>query len=259
MEAAIETAVMNAADIHFVKHSERASADYVSHRSGKGRPSRLALGAFPGSFNPVTTAHVELIRRAGQQFSLDEIVLLAGPSNADKSRYECDLEDRLRMLMLALEEVPKTSIAVCKPAFFVDMIDGLHAAYSAYSSGIEVHFIMGKDTLMRILDPDGRYLDRYRKRFATAPEALDYLLTMSRLIVAERAYPDSSSTEQSSEEQPQKQTERIVSLDFPLDLAEQSATQVREALRTGRDISGLVPPRVETYIRQHSLYLPSSL
>jgi nicotinate-nucleotide adenylyltransferase len=255
-------------DIHFIKRTGPASLDDSARACsrlagdasaglmGIHRGSPLTLGAFPGSFNPITTAHIELIRRASEQFSLDEVVLLAGTANADKRQYECDLQDRLQMLTLALEDVPNTSIGICRPVFFVDMIESLR---DVYSPDTEIHFIMGKDTLERLLDPGGKYLDRYRRDFATASEAVDYLLSTSRLIVADRAYRDSKSVEQSlgerlAEALVRGHAERVLTLDFPLELAERSATQVREAIRAGAPIRGLVPPRVEAYIRQRGLY-----
>src|SRR4026207_738355 len=72
----------------------------------------LRLGVFASSFNPLTIAHVELMKLAAEAFSLDEILALAGNSNADKMNYECPLEDRLAMLELALAEYPRISIGV---------------------------------------------------------------------------------------------------------------------------------------------------
>jgi nicotinate-nucleotide adenylyltransferase len=37
-----------------------------------------------------------------------------------------------------------------------------------------------------------------------------------------------------------------------------SSTIIRERLRRGESLSGLVPPLVETHIRQHHLYPPSA-
>jgi nicotinate-nucleotide adenylyltransferase len=39
---------------------------------------------------------------------------------------------------------------------------------------------------------------------------------------------------------------------------EVSSTQIRERVRRGGPLAGLVPPLVETHIRQHHLYLPAS-
>src|SRR5258708_7520729 len=36
------------------------------------------IGVFASSFNPVTIAHAELVRRAAVEFSLDEMLALAG-------------------------------------------------------------------------------------------------------------------------------------------------------------------------------------
>src|SRR5688500_17424807 len=70
------------------------------------------LGIFASSFNPTTTAHVELMRRAAGEFLLDETLALAGQANADKSEYECSLEDRLRMLALTFAGERRVSIGV---------------------------------------------------------------------------------------------------------------------------------------------------
>src|SRR5262249_28968227 len=85
----------------------------------------LRLGIFASSFNPPTIAHVELIRRAAEAFSLDQIIALASRANADKLAYECSLEDRLTMLILALADQQCVSIGLSSHAFYVDIIDAI--------------------------------------------------------------------------------------------------------------------------------------
>src|SRR5262245_19342713 len=138
---------------------------------------------FASSFNPITNAHLELMRRAATQFSLDATVALAAVGNADKRGYECSLADRLMMVQLALGAEEQTAIALSSHAFFVDMIDALAAHYGQASA---LHFTLGFDTFVRLLDADDRYTSHYHRAFNDRTEALAYLLTHCRLIVAGR-------------------------------------------------------------------------
>ncbi|HUK91237.1 MAG TPA: nicotinate-nicotinamide nucleotide adenylyltransferase [Blastocatellia bacterium] len=264
-------------EIYFVTRAEPRVTIGENAAEGKSadpsHPSRR-LGIFSGSFNPVTTAHVELVRAASRQFRLDEILALVGTSNADKRRYEAPLEDRLQMLILALtaesalelpgEEhsqmdersspnlnCPAISIGICTTAFFVDMAD---AVLSVYPSGTDLYFVMGVDTFVRVLDSEGKYLEKYQRRFSTARLALEYLLSKARLIVAERVYPGCQGARQMLLHHTQVWADRILFMNFPLDLSEQSATKVREAIRQGCSIDGLVPAVVAEYIRVQKLY-----
>ena len=210
------------------------------------------LGVFASSFNPPTVAHVELMSRATEAFSLDEILALAGNSNADKLEYESALEDRLAMLTLTFADQPRTSIALSSRAFYVDMIDALERVYPQET---DLHFIVGFDTFERVLDTENRYTARYHRKFSGRVEALEYLFARSSFIVAGRAGAGLDSVRLLVEREPALPPERILYLDFPADLGELSATEVRNRRRAGRPIAGLVPVEVERYIEQYRLYL----
>jgi nicotinate (nicotinamide) nucleotide adenylyltransferase len=209
------------------------------------------LGVFASSFNPPTIAHVELIQRAAEAFSLDEILALAGKTNADKLEYECSLEDRLAMLTLTFAAEPRVSIGLSSHAFYVDMIDALERAHSAET---DLHFIVGFDTFERVLDREDRYTKRYHQGFSDRLEALDYVFARSSFIVAGRAGAGLHSVRLLVEREPAVPPDRVLYLDFPADLGELSATEVRKRRRTGRPINGLVPATVEEYIQEHGLY-----
>jgi nicotinate (nicotinamide) nucleotide adenylyltransferase len=209
------------------------------------------LGVFASSFNPPTIAHVELIRRAAQRFALDQTIVLAGQANADKVDYECSLEYRIEMVRLAFTDDNHASIGVSSHAFFVDMVDALKRLYSP---GTDLHFIVGFDTFERVLDPQNRYTTRYYRRFKDRVEALEYLFAHSRFIIAGRAGARSDSVRLLTVREPALPSERISYLDFPTDLGELSATEVRDRRRSGRSITGLVPELVERYILDHDLY-----
>jgi nicotinamide-nucleotide adenylyltransferase len=210
------------------------------------------LGVFASSFNPPTVAHVELMNRAAEAFSLGEILALAGSANADKVDYECALENRLAMLMLAFADQPRTSIGLSSRAFYVDMIEALERVYPRET---DLHFIVGFDTFERVLDPENRYTARYHQKFSDRVEALESLFARSSFIVAGRAGDVLDSVRLLVEREPVLPSERILYLDFPADLGELSATEVRNRRRAGRPIAGLVPTRVERYVEQHRLYV----
>jgi nicotinate (nicotinamide) nucleotide adenylyltransferase len=209
------------------------------------------LGVFASSFNPPTLAHVELIRRASEAFSLDETIALASESNADKLSYECSLEDRIAMMKLAFVDVARTSIGLSSHAFYVDMVDALGRVYEPRT---DLHFIVGFDTFERVLDPHERYTAKYFRSFNNRADALQYLLGRSRLIVASRAGADYAHLRALVEREQTEHSDRILYLDFPSDLGDRSATEVRSRVRAGQSITGLVPPAVEAYIYERGLY-----
>jgi nicotinate (nicotinamide) nucleotide adenylyltransferase len=209
------------------------------------------LAVFASSFNPVTIAHVELIHRAAEQFSLDETLALAGVTNADKREYECSLEDRLTMLQLAFADDPRVSIGLSSHAFYVDMIEALDRVCAP---GTDLHFVVGFDTFERVLDRDDRYTRRYHRSFSDRAEALQHLFSRSRLIVAARAGGGLGELRALIEREAAEIGERILILDFPSELGNRSATEVRTRVAKGLPIAGLVPESVERYISKRELY-----
>jgi len=217
----------------------------------RAEPTGSRLGVFASSFNPPTIAHLELMNRAAEAFSLDEILALAGNANADKLDYECALENRLAMLMLAFADQPRTSIGLSSRAFYVDMIEALERVYPRET---DLHFIVGFDTFERVLDLEGRYTERYYRRFNSRIEVLQHVFGHARLIVAGRSGAGLDSVTRLVEREPVLPPERVLYLDFPDDLGQLSATAVREDRRAGKPITGLVPPAIEEYIQKHGLY-----
>jgi len=217
----------------------------------RAEPTGSRLGVFASSFNPPTVAHVELMNRATEAFSLDEILALAGNANADKLDYECALEDRLAMLTLTFGDQPRTSIGLSSRGFYVDMIDALERVYPRET---DLHFIVGFDTFERVLDMEQQYTQKYYRRFNSRIEVLQHLGARARLIVAGRSGAGLDSVMLLVEREPVLPPERVLYLDFPADLGQLSATKVRENRRAGKPITGLVPPAVEEYIQKHGLY-----
>lgn len=217
----------------------------------RGATAGGRLGVFASSFNPPTIAHVELIRRARETFRLDETLALAGPTNADKTSYECSLEDRVAMMKLAFADEVRTSIGLSSHAFYVDMVAALGRIYPPQP---DLHFIVGFDTFERVLDPDDKYTGKYYEKFHGRLEALEYLFARSSFIVAARAGIGLESLRRLVAREAAVPRDRVLYLDFPPDLGELSATEVRTRSRVGESIEGLVPAAIERFITRHRTY-----
>ncbi|WP_122817073.1 pantetheine-phosphate adenylyltransferase [Nocardioides pantholopis] len=86
----------------------------------------------PGSFDPVTNGHVDIVRRAARLF--DEVVVAVG-TNVSKSRLFAP-EERLEMLTEAMADLPNVRIAgfqgliveFCRDIGAVAIVKGLRGA-----------------------------------------------------------------------------------------------------------------------------------
>ena len=61
----------------------------------------------PGSYDPVTLGHLDLIRRAAEQYDEVYAVIFVNP----EKQYTFSLDDRLRMLMLATDELDNVLVS----------------------------------------------------------------------------------------------------------------------------------------------------
>lgn len=76
----------------------------------------MILAVCPGSFDPITLGHVDVVRRAATMF--DEVVV--GVARNAAKRYLFDESERLELARAALADLPGVR---------VDVIDGLLASY----------------------------------------------------------------------------------------------------------------------------------
>ncbi|WP_347069196.1 pantetheine-phosphate adenylyltransferase [Flavobacterium sp. WV_118_3] len=79
---------------------------------------------FPGSFDPITLGHYDIINRALPLF--DEIVIAIGV-NAEK-KYMFSLEDRLKFITDAFQNEPKISV-VTYTGLTIDLCQKLNAQF----------------------------------------------------------------------------------------------------------------------------------
>ena len=146
----------------------------------------------PGSYDPVTSGHVEMIRRVAEREDEVYVVIFTNPNK----KYTFSLDDRVAMLMVALEE--------------------LDNVFVSYSLGYVVDYMREHD-ISKIVKGYRNEQDLLWER-----EQAEYNLKHgyeTELILCEDEYKHISST------------------------------LVRERIKNGESLDGIVPKSVESYIR----------
>ena len=219
--------------IEIVKQAER----------GIEAKKRGTLGVLPASFNPPTSAHQALIREAGAVVSFDEILLIVDQQAMDKEHLGAPFEDRLLMLLALFGDDPQISLGICNCGLFLDKLDALQ---KVYSQAAQTYFIVGYDTMVRVLDPT-YYADREK--------ALRSLFGQARFLVANRErYAERDLQELFGLEENRPFAAQVLPITLPPALTRVSSSQVRQYLAEGKSVAGLVPPLLEEFLRRQGFY-----
>ncbi len=197
----------------------------------------MRLGVLGGTFDPVHRGHLALAGAARDELRLEQVLFVPAGQPWRKSGQEIGAnDDRLAMLRLALEGDASFQIATLElersgPSYTADTLE----ARAAPRRGDEMYFIVGQDALADL--PNW-----------VRPERI---LELARLAVARRPEVSAEALEEAQRRVPALR-ERVVWLKMPP--VEVSATEIRERVRRGQPIRGLVAAAVERYIQQHGLY-----
>ena len=72
----------------------------------------MKSAVYPGSFDPVTNGHIDIIRRAAEMY--DELTICVMENRAKKSLFT--VEERIHMLELVTKDIPnsRTSSTSCR-------------------------------------------------------------------------------------------------------------------------------------------------
>ncbi|MGI9322571.1 MAG: nicotinate-nucleotide adenylyltransferase [Pseudomonadales bacterium] len=214
----------------------------------KKKPQALAI--FGGTFDPVHLGHLACAKAIADLNKDISVLLVPDRQPPHRAEPTATPEDRLAMLKLAVADLPRIHID-CRelqrpgPSYSCDTLKSFRKEYGA---AMPLLFVMG--------------LDAYK----TLPEWHDWqtLTDLAHLLVLARPGEDVNlSTALSDWQEPKLASEITGLLKTPAGqichqrLAEVpvSATQARQAYRTGTDATGLTSPEVDTYIRQQGLYL----
>ena len=186
------------------------------------------LGVFGGTFDPVHVGHVVVATEVRAQLGLDRVMLVvAGDPWQKRGRVVASAADRFALATTAVEdldgiEASAIEIERGEASVTADTLEALSAP------GRELYLVLGADAVANM--PTWRRLDETRH--------------LATIVVVQRAGDVHS--------EPPGPGWRVERVSIPrLDI---SSTDLRERLRQGRPIDGLVPPDVVHEIHQRGIY-----
>ncbi len=189
-----------------------------------GRPARLA--AFPGSFNPVTVAHIALAEASLDV--VDEVVFVLPRAFPHKSYAGASFDQRIEMLVAAAAGRPGISVAACRGGLFAEIAGELRREYG---ESVPVSVLCGRDAAERAAGWDyGR------------PDAFHQMLHDFDLLVAGRGGAYSP---------PAGFRGRVRLIEIPREMETVSATDARARIARGEPWESLVPDPARHLARRY--------
>lgn len=191
-------------------------------------PRARRIGVYGGTFDPIHNGHLHAVEQVQQAFALDTVLFVPTGQSWQKDHVSAS-DDRLAMVELAVSghpscEVSRVDVDRSGPTYTVHTLAELAEQYPED----ELFFILGNDAYAGI--------DSW-KDASRLPE-LAQLVVMVRADRAEGGvFPA----------KPRVNLMELAALPI-------SATDIRQRVRDGESIAGLVPEAVERYIYEHHLY-----
>ena len=91
----------------------------------------------PGSYDPVTLGHLDVIRRAAEQYDEVYAVIFVNPEKS----YTFSLEDRIRMLILATDELDNVIVSYSNGLVIDYMREhGIEKIVKGYRNGADLEY-----------------------------------------------------------------------------------------------------------------------
>ena len=199
----------------------------------------LRVGIYGGTFAPVHNGHVAAAKAFMEQMKLDYLFII--PTYIPPHKAVDSSDDplyRLKMCELAFADtdgvvISDTEIARGGVSYTYDTLRELQRPDT------RLFLLCGTDMVLTF-DTWYRYEDIFKMCYPTYVRREDDPLLTARIVAKIGEYYEKHGV----------MFRRI--LTDPIKL---SSTDIRRAVKEGRDISGMVPPAVAEYIRENRLYL----
>ena len=198
----------------------------------------MNIGVMGGTFDPIHMGHLIVAEEVRTRINLAEIILVpAGQPWLNKTSPISAAEHRVEMIRLAIADKPYLKLSTIEidelPSNTVDTIAEFLAELSL---GDELFLIVSWDTLAGL----PKWWEPWR------------LIEMCRLVAVPRpGYPRPKL--KSLEASIPGISQRVMLMDGPeIDI---SASNIRDRLAKGLSVHHLVPEPVNTYIKEHRLYV----
>lgn len=197
------------------------------------------IGILGGTFDPIHYGHIGLAEDAREQAELEKVLLI--PAKLQPFKLDKQITDgshRLAMVELAVKDRP--GLVACDYELKQQQISytykTLRAIAKQEGQEARLYFITGTDAFLKI---------------ATWKQAQEMLTRYSFVVGSRPGYRESELAQCIGELKSVYNTDIVKIENRRRNI---SATEIREKLEKGKDLSGLVPELVERYITVNGLY-----
>ncbi len=198
----------------------------------------MKIGLFGGTFDPIHRGHLVVAEDARVKLGLDKMVFIpAGHPWLKSDRVIAAGDHRLEMVRLAVSSNPYFEVSALEierdgPSYSVDTVEAM--AGNLELEG-EFYFVVGPDALSGL----PRWKDPAR------------LASLCQIVVVGRPNVERIDLKALESAVPRIsasiRTVDVTQLDI-------SSTKVRELVKMGQSVHGLIPSAVENYIHEYALY-----
>jgi len=201
-----------------------------------------------GTFDPPHAAHLIQPRLVAERIGADAMVYIPTGRSPHKPVDQTSPAHRLAMLRLMVAGIPDIRVLTLeidrldngRPSFTLDTLQALRQQFGPLTQGgPELRLLMGCDQAVA---------------FHTWHEPQQIIELAEPVVMTRPPLSASLLMDQLCKVQPPEQASQWASRIVELPMLEISSTDIRQRVREGRSITGLVTPAVEDYIRQHGLY-----
>ena len=194
------------------------------------------IGLFFGSFNPIHIGHLILANYILEHSDMQELWFVVSPQNPFKEKKSLlNDHNRLDMVQLAIKNYQKmrasnVEFSLPTPSYTIDTLTYLQEKHPDYSFSL----IMGEDNLGS--------LHKWKN--------YDLLLQNYQVIVYPRIFgEDISSSPNVTQLKNHHNIHKIVA-----PIIELSATEIRDMIKSGKNVRPMLPPEVFEYLDGSSFY-----
>ncbi len=194
------------------------------------------LGLMGGTFDPIHKAHIEIARRAREQYGLDEVIFMtSGNPPHKKNERVTDAVMRLNMVRLAvfgIDGFSASSYEVDKPdySYSVNTLKWLRRRHPED----EIYFLIGEDSLAYI--EEWYHPSEILKLCTVLVYPRESMESLKRVLAEKKALLGGD----------------IRIIDAPV--YDISSTKIRSMIAGGQDASYMLDKRVYEYIKDNRLY-----
>jgi len=199
------------------------------------------IGILGGTFDPIHLGHLVPAEYACGHLRLDRLYLVPSAAPVHRPRHApASPEHRLRMCELAAEPIPPFAVSDCE-------IRRTEPSYTAFTLEHFARTACPDATLFLLIGEDNLPLLHTWHRIAD-------IVALATLTILPRPGPKAYHLGPLCEAIGEEALGRILASRVPAPLLDISGTDIRQRVRTGQSIAGLVPASVADYIARHALY-----